>query len=83
MLAVYNGVEDYVRDSEGRDDDMAEIFHSLNGFEDLEPGRCLYSFPHPAKNYFKGLLCVFIRSITSNGLMRLPVSYPICLDKQL
>lgn len=35
---LYSGVEDYVRDSEGREDDMAEIFHSLNGFEDLEPG---------------------------------------------
>ncbi|XP_063886711.1 TBC1 domain family member 15-like isoform X3 [Scylla paramamosain] len=35
---LYTGVEDYVRDSESREDDVAEIFHSLNGFEDLEPG---------------------------------------------
>ncbi|KAG0729053.1 TBC1 domain family member 15 [Chionoecetes opilio] len=35
---IYTGMEDYVRDAEGRDDDVAEIFHSLNGFEDLEPG---------------------------------------------
>lgn len=39
LLTVYSGVEDYVRDAEGRDDDVAEIFHSLNGFEDLEPGK--------------------------------------------
>ncbi|KAK7084318.1 hypothetical protein SK128_019598 [Halocaridina rubra] len=37
IIAVYNGVEGYVRESEG-EEDVAELFHSLNGFEDLEPG---------------------------------------------
>ncbi|XP_050688883.1 TBC1 domain family member 15-like isoform X2 [Eriocheir sinensis] len=37
-VVLYAGVEDNVRDTVGREDDMAEIFHSLNGFEDLEPG---------------------------------------------
>ncbi|XP_068247079.1 TBC1 domain family member 15-like isoform X1 [Palaemon carinicauda] len=34
---LYNGVDGYVRESDG-EDDVAEIFHSLNGFEVLEPG---------------------------------------------
>lgn len=36
-LTVYSGVEGYIRESDG-EEDVAELFHSLNGFEDLEPG---------------------------------------------
>ncbi|XP_069168545.1 TBC1 domain family member 15 isoform X2 [Procambarus clarkii] len=36
-VVLYNGVEGYVRETDG-DEDVAELFHSLNGFEDLEPG---------------------------------------------
>lgn len=39
VVAVYSGVEDYVRDAEGREDDVTELFHSLNSFDDLEPGK--------------------------------------------
>ncbi|XP_069949536.1 TBC1 domain family member 15 isoform X2 [Cherax quadricarinatus] len=35
---LYTGVEGYIRESDGAEDDVAELFHSLNGFEDLEPG---------------------------------------------
>lgn len=46
---MYSGVEGYVRESDG-EDEVAELFHSLNGFEDLEPGDLLfddsYSFGH-------------------------------------
>ena len=45
---MYTGVEDYVRDAEGREDDVAEILHSLNGFEDLEPGKYVQSFSQHA-----------------------------------
>ncbi|KAK3886824.1 hypothetical protein Pcinc_009049 [Petrolisthes cinctipes] len=34
---LYSDVEGYVRENDG-EDEVAELFHSLNGFEDLEPG---------------------------------------------
>ena len=57
LLTVYTGVEDYVGDSERGEDDVAEIFHSLNGFEDLEPGWYLLMFSFPTKRTNS---CIFI-----------------------
>ncbi|XP_069977503.1 TBC1 domain family member 15 [Penaeus vannamei] len=37
VIPVYNDVEGSVRENDC-EDDVAELFHSLNGFEDLEPG---------------------------------------------
>lgn len=37
-VVLYNGVEGYVHDGGRGEEDVAELFHSLNGFEDLEPG---------------------------------------------
>lgn len=47
LSPVYSGVEGYVRESDG-EDEVAELFHSLNGFEDLEPGDLLFDeMQHP------------------------------------
>lgn len=39
VVTVYAGVPYDVEDTISREDDVAEFFHSLNGFEDLEPGK--------------------------------------------